>query len=190
MADVNATTRLLKRASEGGDSAVARLYPLVYEELRRHAEDLFRAERPNHTLQPTALVNEAFLRLVGGERITWNSRAHFFAIAARVMRRVLIDYARRVDGPEHPGQRRRVTLDDAERTTGIRNVDCLDLEKALEALAVHDHRKERVVELRFFGGLSVEQVAHVLEISKTTVEEDWRFSRAWLSERLHDGNDD
>lgn len=186
----NEASRLLRKVSGGSDSAVDRLFPLVYEELRGLAASLFRTERPSHTLQPTALVNAAYVRLVGGQGITWSSRAHFFAIAAKAMRRILIDHARRKGAIKEGGGWERVLLDDVLPATEMQEADLLAVSEAIEALAARDERKARVVELRFFAGLSVEEVAHVLDVSKTTVEGDWRFARAWLSKQLRGDDDD
>jgi RNA polymerase sigma factor (TIGR02999 family) len=188
MCPVNETTRLLKQIGDGSDSAADRLFPLVYEELRGLAEGLFSRERPSHTLQPTALVNEAYLKLLGGTGVTWSSRAHFFAVAARAMRRILIDHARRKNAGRRGGGWGRTLLEDVVQDGEISEADLLALNDAMERLADKDARKARVVELRFFAGLSVKEVAHVLEVSKTTVEAEWRFARAWLSKRLREGD--
>lgn len=188
MCSENEATQLLKQVSNGSDSAADRLFPLVYDELRSLAANLFRTERPNHTLQPTALVNEAYVRLVVGQGLTWSSRAHFFAIAARAMRRILIDHARRKNTDKEGGKWDKVPLDDVLPATEMQETELLAVSEVIEALAARDERKARVVELRFFAGLSVEEVAHVLDVSKGTVEGDWRFARAWLSKRLREGD--
>lgn len=186
----NETSELLKKVTRGSGTAAERLFPLVYEELRGLAEGLFRSERGCHTLQPTALVNEAYVKLVGGEGVTWSSRAHFFAMAARAMRRILIDHARRKNTEKKGRGWEKVPIDDVARAGEMRETDLLAVSEALELLAERDERKAQVVELRFFAGLSVEEVAHVLDVSKATVEGDWRFARAWLSKRLRDGDQD
>lgn len=179
-------TRLLKEGSQGGREAADELMPLVYDELRRLARDYLRRERPDHTLQPTALVHEAYLRLVDQRNVDWQGRTHFFAVAARMMPRVLIDHARRKLSAKRGRDRRRVSLeglftrqDDRER-----EVDLLDLGEALRKLNEQSERQARIVELRFFGGLSVEETAHELGISSKTVKRDWRFARAWLRNQL------
>lgn len=171
---------------EAGDALAAEaLFPLVYADLRAAAAALLRQERPGHTLQPTGLVHEAFLRLAGGTRVAWTSQAHFRAVAARAMRQVLVDHARRRDAFKHGGELDRVTWDgdmDA-RAPGL-DAEVLDLHDALERLAMLSPRQARVVELRIFGGLTVQEVAHVLDVGTTTVDDDWAMARAWLSGEL------
>jgi len=161
------------------------LVPLIYGELRGIAAAVLAAERPGHTLQPTALANEAYLRLIDSEKIEWRGRAQFLALAARSMRQILIDHARARAAAKRGGDRVRVTLSDtsAEDLAGWAP-DVLDLDEALEELAAHDARKAKVVELRFFAGLDMREVAEVLAISQTTAEDDWYFARAWLRGRL------
>ena len=169
----------------GGDvSAAERLLPLVYEELRALAGSYFRGQSPNQTLQPTALVHEAYLRMVDQTHAAWKDRAHFFAIAAMAMRQILADHARRRNADKRGGGWGRVTLDAAVTPPGEPEMDLEKLDAALSRLETLDARRHRVVVLRFFGGLSVEEVAQVLDVSKTTAEGDWRSAKAWLSREL------
>lgn len=180
-------TRLL-RELDGGDPRVAdRLIPLVYEELRRLAASYMADERPDHTLQPTALVHEAYLRLVDQRSVRWRSRTHFLAIAATAMRRLLIDHARR-HRAEKRGGGRRVTLSEGIAGGEAADLDVLALEEALTRLAEIDGRQAHVIELRFFGGLRVEEAAEVLGISPATVKRDWQHARAWLRRELDAGS--
>jgi RNA polymerase sigma factor (TIGR02999 family) len=175
---------VLLRAAEGGDrQALDALLPLVYDELRRLAASRLREERAWHTLQPTALVHEAWMHLVDAKEVEWKGRAHFLAVAARAMRRILVDHARRRGARKRGGDADRVSLDGAA-TFGRPQLDLLALDEALEALAAHDERKGRVVELRFFSGLEMEEIASVLGFSQTTIEDDWYLARAWLNKRL------
>jgi len=183
-------TRLLKAWGRGDSAALDRLTPLVYERLRRMARGYMRNERPGHTLQATALVNEAFLRLVETRNLDWTDRAHFFAMCARVMRRILVDAARSRAATKRGGQ-----VDRAEHSTAI-NLDRLPdpaseisaqvcaLDEALNMLAQIGPRQAQVIELRFFGGLTVEETAHVLQVSPQTVMREWRLARAWLAREL------
>jgi RNA polymerase sigma factor (TIGR02999 family) len=177
-------TELLQAWSEGNVAARDLLMPLVYEELRRRASAYFRRERPGHTLQPTALVHEAFLRLVDQRRIVWRNRAQFFGVAAEMMRRVLVDHARGNRTAKRSGLLSRVTLDPEIAVTQPVDIDVLDLDAALERLAAFDARKSRIAELRFFGGLSLKEAGEVLNISLTTAERDWQVARAWLFDAL------
>jgi RNA polymerase sigma-70 factor (ECF subfamily) len=178
---------LLRAWGQGDLQARDALLPLVYQQLRQRAATYLRHERRNHTLQPTALVNEAFLRLVGQKRVTWQNRAHFFGVAAGMMRRILVDSARRRRAGRRPDAAVRVVLD--ERIAAIQPPDCeiLLLEAALEELLVLDPRQGRIVELRYFGGLSEEEVAEVLSISRSTVTREWQTARAWLYRRMTRG---
>lgn len=160
------------------------LIPLVHGELRRIARGCLRQERPDHTLQATALVNEAFLRLVDVRQVSWRDRAHFLAMAARLMRRILVDFARTRHAAKRGGDAVRVSLAEAHGLADRPGHDLVALDEALSALAVRDARKARVVELRFFAGLSVEETALVLEVSRDTVLRDWRLARAWLTREL------
>jgi len=183
-------TRWLKAWGQGEVSAVDRLTPLVYDELRRLARIHMRKERPGHTLQTTALVNEAFLRLVDAREVDWHDRAHFFAVSARIMRRILVDGARaraslkRGGGVEPVAHSTAVDLDQLPAITSDLGPQLCALDDALEALARMDPRRAQVVDLRFFGGLSVEETGHVLDISPQTVMRDWRLARAWLAREL------
>ncbi len=176
-------TRCLERLGEGHSSAVAELMPLVYEELRGLAAARLAVERCDHTLQPTALVHEVYLKLVGQRDANWKGRAHFFAVAAQAIRRILIDHARK-QGAIKRGAGRRVTLSGVDDLPDRSEVDLVALDDALRRLVLKSERQARVVELRFFGGLSVEQSAEVLEVSPGTIKGDWRFARAWLAQDL------
>jgi RNA polymerase sigma-70 factor (ECF subfamily) len=180
---------LLRAWSDGDQSALDRLTPIVYDELHRLARRYMRHERPGHSLQTSALVNEAYLRLVDYERMQWQNRAHFFAISAQLMRRILVDHARRHNlkrggGVEH------VALEEAAVVGGGQGSDLVALDDAMNTLARIDPRKVQVVEMRFFGGLSVEETAEVLKVSTITVKRDWRAARAWLYRELSDGSTD
>ena len=175
----NSLTALLAQLSAGNREVEARLIPQVYVELCRLAGYLMRAERGNHTLQPTALVNEAYVRLVEQSQIPWQSRAHFFAAASQVMRHILVDHARARQAGKRGGGQRQVTLDDAILPSLDRTIDVLILHEALERLAVLDARQARLVELHLFGGLTFQEIALVLECSERTAKHDWSMARAW-----------
>jgi len=177
-------TELLVRWSEGDDAALAELMPLVYEELRRLAHRQMAAERTGHTLQTTALVNEAYLRLADQTNPNWQSRAHFFAVAARAMRQILVSYARSNRAQKRGGGGVRVELDEAALVSPEESQEIVDLHEALERLATLDSRKAQVVELKYFGGLNYEEMAEVLKISPVTARRDWRFAKAWLYTEL------
>lgn len=177
-------TALLDAWCRGDHEALAALVPFVHAELRRMAARQLRRERGDHTLQPTALVNEAFLRLAGQRRVQWQNRAHFFGVAACVMRRVLVDHARRRNAWRRGGGPVRVELTEATRISDAPDLDLIALDAALDALAAQDARQARVVELRFFGGLTVEETAEVLEVAPSTVKLDWQMARAWLLRQL------
>jgi len=179
-----AVTELLRAWSNGDDGALEQLVPLVEVELRRLARGYMARERPDHTLQTTALVNEAFVRLTDARQVRWQDRAHFLGISARLMRRVLVDYARRRGFHKRGGDAQRVTLQDDLVRTPDPAFDVVALDRALEALAKFDMRKSRIVELRFFGGLSVEETADVLQVSTDTVKRDWRLAKLWLLREL------
>jgi RNA polymerase sigma-70 factor, ECF subfamily len=179
-----AVTELLRAWAHGDDGALERLAPLVEAELRRLARAYMRRERRGHTLQTTALVNEAFLRLTDARTVGWQDRAHFLGIAARLMRRVLVDHARARGYRKRGGGAQRVTLDDRLVGSPEPALDVVALDGALEALAAVDARKGRVIELRFFGGLSVEETAQVLGVSPDTVKRDWRLAKLWLLHEL------
>ena len=173
-------TQLLRAWSDGEKSALERLIPLVEVELRRLARMYMSHERRGHTLQPTALVNEAFLRLTGAQRVRWQDRAHFLGISARLMRRVLVDHARSRGYRKRGGGAQLVTLNEGLVAVPEPAVDVVALDRALEKLAAVDPRQSRVIELRFFGGLSVEETAEVLHVSPDTVKRDWRLAKLWL----------
>ena len=187
-------TRLLSRAQAGERQATDDLFPIVYEELRELAGKFLSSERAGHTLQPTALVNEAYMRLVGAGGPQWDSRAHFFGAAARSIRRILTDHARAKQSAKRGGNAARVTVEDIADVVpdqGVRlddvGPDLVSLDRALEKLATLDETKARVVELRFFGGLTVEQVAAATGVSASTVARDWQFERLWLHRELTGG---
>lgn len=183
-------TELLLEWQQGDSGALDKLTPLVYDELRRIAHRYVQRERDGHTLETTALVNEAYLRLVGGQQIEWQNRAHFFAVTAQVMRHVLIDHARRRHYAKRGGEAQQVSLEDASVMSHQRAAELVALDEALEELAKLDPRKGRVVELRYFGGLSLEETADVLEVSPMTVRRDWRAAKAWLYRALKGSEDD
>jgi RNA polymerase sigma factor (TIGR02999 family) len=180
------TAQLLEQVRHGEASAAQRLMPIVYDELRALAARHMNNERASHTLQPTALVNEAYLRLVGITEIDWESRAHFLAVASTVIRRVLVDHARRYRATKRGGGAGAVRIDDLDDLSQETGVDLLALDTALNELLALNERQFRVVELRFFGGLSVEQIAAALDVSPRTVKGDWAVARAWLAGRLND----
>jgi RNA polymerase sigma factor (TIGR02999 family) len=177
-------TQLLKAWSAGDSGALDRLTPLVYEELHRRAHWHMTHERPGQTLQTTALVNEAYLRLIDLRNVGWRDRAHFFALASRLIRRVLIDAARAREALKRGGGSPETTFDEALIVSREPTADVVALDEALNALAVFDARKARVIELRFFGGLSIEETAEVLNVSAETVKRDWKLARAWLKREL------
>ena len=186
MADASShdVSRLLARWQDGDEAALQELVPIVHEELRRLARRQMAGERPGHTLQPTALVNEAYLRLVNLKQMQWQDRAHFFAMAARLMRRILVDFARSRGYQKRGGGAPQVSFTRALDVAAAQPTDVVALDGALEALAQVDERKSRVVELRFFGGLSIEETAEVLNISRETVKRDWKFAKMWLLRHL------
>jgi RNA polymerase sigma-70 factor, ECF subfamily len=177
---------LLRAWSDGDTSALERLTPFVYEELHRLARRYMRGERPDHSLQTTALVNEAYMRLVGYERMKWQNRAHFFAVSAQVMRRILVEHARR-HNLRRGGGVPHVSLDEAALVGGHRAADLVALDDALNTLAQRDPRKAQVVEMRFFGGLNVDETADVLKVSPATVMRDWSTAKTWLYRELAGG---
>ncbi len=181
---VQATTKVLQELERGDSSAASRLFPLVYDELRALAAAQMRRERPDHTLQPTALVHEAFLRLIEQTNVDWKNRAHFFAVAAQAIRRILIDHARKHNAQKRGGDFARVPLEDAAPENRGRTLDLVALDDALERLAERSSRQAQIVEMRYFGGLTGEEVAHVLGVSRTTVADEWAIARAWLLKEL------
>ena len=176
-------TVLLNQLNDGDESAPERLLPLVYDDLRRLARAYFADEKPEHTLQPTALVHEAYIRLVNWENVDWQNRAHFFAVAAEVMRKILIDHARKKNAQKRSGGQK-ILLDEAVSFSSEKELDLINLEDALIALEKLDARQAKIVELRFFGGLSIEETAYVLKISETTVKREWTFAKAWFQREL------
>jgi RNA polymerase sigma-70 factor (ECF subfamily) len=180
---------LLRAWTDGDASALERLTPIVYEELHRLARSYMRGERPGHSLQTTALVNEAYMRLVGYERMRWQNRAHFFAVSAQVMRRILVDHARR-HNLKRGGGVPHVSLEEAVPVGGNRAADLVALDDAMHTLAQLDPRKAQVVEMRFFGGLNVDETADVLKVSPATVMRDWSTAKAWLYRELAGGTRD
>ena len=174
---------LLRAWSDGDQNALDRLTPVVYDELRRLARRYMRRERPGHSLQTTALVNEAYTRLVDYKRMQWQDRAHFFAVSAQLMRRILVEHARR-HNLKRGGGVQHISLDEAAFVGGGEDADLVVLDDAMNALARIDPRKVQVVEMRFFGGLSVEETAEVLKVSTVTVKRDWRAAKAWLYREL------
>ena len=177
-------TQLLLAWSDGDQTALDRLAPLVYDELRRLARRYMNRESPGHLLQTTALVNEAYMRLIDAHQVRWQNRAHFFAISARVMRRILVDFARRGNKLKRGGNAIEVSLDEALVVSAKRGADLLAIDDALTSLAALDPRQSQVVELRFFGGLKDNEIAEVLKVSHGTVRRDWRLARAWLHREL------
>jgi RNA polymerase sigma-70 factor (ECF subfamily) len=173
-------TRLLRAWSDGDESALDALIPLVYDELHRAAHSYMVREAPDNTLQTTALVHEVYLRLVGARDVDWQDRAHFQAVCATMMRRILTDFARARKSLKRGGAAPHVPLDDALLVSSTPRIELLELDEALTALAAVDHRQARVVELRFFGGLSVQETADVLKVSPETVHRDWRLAKEWL----------
>ena len=178
-------TDLLVQWSRGDDAALAQLTPLVYEELRRVAHHHLSGQRPDHTLQTTALVNEAYLRLADQTNPSWQSRAHFFAVAARAMRQILVSYARSQRSQKRGGGALKMDLDEAALVSPEESTEIVDLHEALEQLSTLDSRKAQVVELKYFGGLNYDEIAEVLKIARITVRRDWEFARLWLYTELH-----
>ncbi len=186
MDNPNATdiTEILHSWSAGKPEAREELFPLVYDELRRLARSYLRKERADHTLQPTALVHEAYLRMVDQTRVNWQNRAHFYGIAANIMRQILVDHARAHAAAKRGGAAERLSLDDVNISLEQNSADLLALDEALHSLAKVDARKSRVVELLYFGGLEHKETAEVLGISEKTVQRDWQFAKLWLFREL------
>ena len=180
-------TQLLVQWSKGDREALEALVPLVYEELRRVARYYLRQEKQNHTLSSTALVHEAYLRLVSQKEVTWQNRAHFFGVAAQMMRRILVDHARRYAYAKRGGGALTLALDEVVATPQRRAIDLVALDDALDSLAKLDQRQSRMVELRFFGGLSIEETSEVLGVSTPTVKREWASARAWLFREISGG---
>jgi RNA polymerase sigma factor (TIGR02999 family) len=184
MASPRNVTALLGDWSRGDETALNQLLPLVYAELRRVAGRQLRNERADHTLQPTALVHEVFIRLVDQRQVDWQNRAHFFGVAANVMRRILVDHARRHSAGKRGDGIRRVSIDDAREVAASRDVPVLALDHALDRLQKVDADLARLVELRAFAGLTIDEAAHVLSVSPSTAKRDWRTAKAWLNREL------
>lgn len=182
----NEVTVLLDQMNDGDKSAPEKLLPLVYDDLRRLARAYFANEKAEHTLQPTALVHEAYIRLVNWENVSWQNRAHFFAVAADVMRKVLIDHARRKNAQKRSGGQK-ILLDEAVSFSSEKELDLVKLDEALQTLEKIDEKQARIVALRFFGGLSITETAHVLKISEKTVRREWTFAKAWFQRELKRG---
>jgi len=186
MTDSHLLTGLLTRWAAGDRAALDELTPVVYDELQRLARGQLRGERAGHTLDPTALVHEAFLRLGDYDRISWQDRAHFFSIASMTMRRVLVDYARRRHAAKRGGSAVAVTLPESRTPGDSVDVDLIALDEALSQLGLRDPRQCRIVEMRYFGGLTHEEIAETLEVSLATVNRDWRVAKLWLRRALTD----
>jgi RNA polymerase sigma factor (TIGR02999 family) len=184
-ASAERVSQLLASWGDGDDGALRELTPLIYEELRRVAHHQMLGQRADHTLQTTALVNEAYLRLTSQTNPSWQSRAHFFAVAARAMRQILVNYAKSNQAQKRGGGALKVQLDEAAIVSPAESKEIVDLHEALERLATLDSRKAQVVELKYFGGLNYDEMAEVLKISRVTVRRDWEFARAWLHSELH-----
>ena len=180
---------LLRAWGDGDRGALDKLTPIVYDELHRLARHYMRGERPGHSLQTSALVNEAYMRLVDYKGMQWQNRAHFFAVSAQLMRRILVDHARR-HNLKRGGGVQHISLEEIAIVGGERSADLVALDEAMDALALLDPRKVQVVEMRFFGGLSVEETAEVLKVSSVTVMRDWSTARAWLYRELNGGKTD
>ena len=182
-------TQLLLAWNGGDDAALDKLLPLVYDELRKAAKRFLRREHQGHTLQTSALVNEVYLRLIDAKNVRWQDRAHFYAISARLMRRVLVEFARRRHQLKRGGDVQQVSIEEALAFTQGQGADVVALDDALTTLAKLNLRQSRVVELRFFGGLSEDEIAEALKVSPRTVRNDWRLARAWLFRELNKGKD-
>ena len=183
-------TGLLLKWGQGDETALDRLIPLVQRELHQIARRCMAGERAGHSLQATALVNEAYLRLINAKDVAWHDRAHFLAVAARVMRRILVDHARARQYQKRGGDAARVTLDEALVVASEPDQDFVALDEALTALAAVDARKSQVVEMRFFGGLTIEETAEALQVSRDTVKRDWKMAKLWLLRELRGGTHD
>jgi RNA polymerase sigma-70 factor, ECF subfamily len=179
-------TELLAQWSHGDDAALAELTPLVYDELRKVAHHHLGGQRPNHTLQTTALVNEAYLRLADQTNPRWQNRAHFFAVAARAMRQILVSYARSQQAQKRGGGAFKVDLDEVALVSPEESKEIVELHEALEQLSALDSRKAQVVELKYFGGLNYDEIAEVLKVSRITARRDWEFAKLWLYAELRD----
>lgn len=183
---MNKITQLLNDYTSGSDQAISQLVPLIYDELYRMAQNRLNGERPGHTLNATALVHEAYLKLARFDRLNYQNSSHFFAIASQVMRNILVDYAVKQKALKRGGNHSPVTLGEADASTEVDVLDLLSVHQALERLSELDERQMRVVECRFFGGLTIEETAKALNISEPTVNRDWNLARAWLNKELAD----
>lgn len=183
-------TQLLLAWGKGDEGAFDRLMPLVYDEMRKIARRYMSRQRPDHTLQTTALVNEAYLRLIDSSKVQWQNRAHFYAISAQLMRRILVDFARARTNQKRGGGVQKVVLDEALTITSEPGADLIALDDALNELAKLDRRQSQIVELRYFGGLSEDETAEILDISARTVRRDWSLARAWLYRQLNQEESD
>ena len=181
-------TELLAEWREGNQSALDELYPLVYDELHRLARRYMSRERKDHTLQTSALINEAYVRMVDQKNVNWANRSHFFAISAQIMRRILIDHARRHAYAKRGGGAQQVSLEEVAAITPNQGRELIRLDEALKSLAERDPRRSQVVELRYFGGLNNEEIAGVLHVSENTVTRDWNMARAWLHQQLSESS--
>lgn len=184
--DSKTSTQLLAEATAGNSAAVARLLPQVYDELHRIAQSYFRSESKAHTLQPTALVHEAYMKLIDQNQTDWQGRTHFLAVGAQAMRRILVDHARTKQRVKRGGRHNRIALDEHLVLASVDHDDLTSLDDALQELAKLDARQAHIVELRFFGGLSVAEVAEVLGVSQRTIGNEWRMAKAWLRRALHE----
>ncbi|MBX3293320.1 MAG: sigma-70 family RNA polymerase sigma factor [Acidobacteria bacterium] len=177
-------TQMLQAINAGDKSAPEKLLPIVYDELRKLAHGYMKNERSDHTLQATALVHEAYIQLVDWQNVSWQNRAHFFAAAAKMMRKILVDHARERNAQKRGGGVRTIALDDAVSFPAQQNVDLIFLDEALDELSKFDTVQARIVEMRFFGGLTIEETAHALGVSDSTVKREWRVAKAWLFDKL------
>lgn len=180
-------SQLLRDWSNGDEAALDKVIPVVYQELRRLAHHYMRKERGDHTLQTTALVNEAYMRLADYKKMRWQSRVHFFAVSAQVMRRILVEHARSRNSVKRGGDAQKISLDETAVVSGGRSAEVIAVDDALTDLESWDQRKGKIVELRFFGGLSIEETAKVLKVSPTTVQREWRAAKAWLYRAISEG---
>ncbi|HKV41652.1 MAG TPA: sigma-70 family RNA polymerase sigma factor [Blastocatellia bacterium] len=183
-------TQLLLKWSDGDRAALDDLIPMVYDDLRRLAHHYLRSERAGHTLQTTALAHEVYFRLANQKNVKWQNRGHFFAVCAKLMRRILVDYARSRAYAKREGEARKTALDEARTLVAERPADIVAIDEALKALEALDPRKSQVVELRFFGGLTIEETAEALQVSHATVEREWTTARAWLYREISGGSPD
>jgi RNA polymerase sigma factor (TIGR02999 family) len=185
MSESEDVTLFLKRWSSGDREAADQLMTVVYDEMRKLAAKYLRQQRPDHTLQPTALVHEAYVKLIDVSKVEWQDRAHFFAVAARTMRHILVDHARAIAADKRGGGQRTISLDEAVSFSRNRDVDLLELDDALNMLARQDPQQSRIIELRFFGGMTIEETAAVTNISPASVKREWATARAWLYRQMN-----